>query len=262
MKFQIEYNHNYHTRVSPRAGDRPKRLVRNRQMGTVRALKGRIRVLVADREGIFRLGLKKLFAVEDDLRVVAEAENASEVLARAETFRPNLAFIQEEILAGGDSNLISAVRAVAPQCKVVATASSSSDESLMRHQRNGVSGVILKTVDPQLFVKCARRVAAGETWMPKGQVSNVAKPLEARPDIPPRPVDTLTRREKTVISYLMQGWRNREISTHLSISEQTVKNHLRAIYDKVGASDRLELVLYAIHQRMELPPVLSTVPPR
>ena len=90
----------------------------------------------------------------------------------------------------------------------------------------------------------------------------MAKLLEARPDHPPRPVDTLTHREKTIISYLMQGWRNREISTHLSISEQTVKNHLRTIYDKVGVSDRLELVLYAIHQRMELPPVQVTVHPR
>jgi DNA-binding NarL/FixJ family response regulator len=58
----------------------------------------------------------------------------------------------------------------------------------------------------------------------------------------------------------MEGWHNREISTHLSISEQTVKNHLGAIYDKVGVSDRLELVLYAIHQRLELPAVQATVP--
>ena len=130
----------------------------------------------------------------------------------------------------------------------------------MRHVRNGAAGVILKTVDPQLFVKCARRVHEGETWIPKKQVSKMAKPLEARPDNPPRPVDTLTHREKTVISYLMQGWHNREIGTHLSISEQTVKNHLRAIYDKVGVSDRLELVLYAIHQRLELPAVQATVP--
>ena len=89
----------------------------------------------------------------------------------------------------------------------------------------------------------------------------MAKLLEARPAAPPRPVDTLTFREKTIISYLMQGWRNREISTHLSISEQTVKNHLRTIYDKVGVSDRLELVLYAIHQRMELPPVQEVAAP-
>jgi len=229
-------------------------------MGAARPSKGKIRVLVADREGIFRLGFKKLFAVEDDLRVVAEAENAAEVLASAETFRPDLVFIQEEILAESGSNLISAVLAAAPQCKIVATTSSSSEESSMRHVRNGAAGVILKTVDPQLFIKCAHRVHEGEMWIPKRQVSTMTKLLEAQPNTPPRPVDTLTRREKSIISCLMEGWHNREISTHLSISEQTVKNHLRAIYDKVGVSDRLELVLYAIHQRLELPAVQATVP--
>jgi DNA-binding NarL/FixJ family response regulator len=230
-------------------------------MAIARPLKGKTRVLVADREGIFRLGLKKLFAVEDDLRVVAEAENAAEVVARAKTFQPDLVFIQEEILIATGGNLISAVLEVAPQCKVVATASSSSEESSMRHVRNGAAGVILKTVDPQLFVRCARRVTEGGTWIPKKQVSTMAKPLEARPDNLPRPVDTLSRRELTIISYVMQGWHNREISTHLSISQQTVKNHLHTIYDKVGASDRLELFLYVIHQRMELPPLQATVPP-
>lgn len=230
-------------------------------MVTTRRSKGKIRVLVANREGIFRLGLRKLFAVEDDLRVVGEAENAEEVLAKAETFRPDLAFIQEEILAESGTNLIAALLEVAPHCKVVATASSISDDSAMRHVRNGAAGVILKTVDPQLFVKCARRVMAGETWIPNRHVSTMAKLIVARPDNPPRPVDTLTRREKIIISYLMQGWRNREIGTHLSISEQTVKNHLRTIYDKVGVSDRLELVLYAIHQRLELPAVQVVTPP-
>ncbi len=231
-------------------------------MGTARPSKGIIRVLVADREGIFRLGLKKLFAVEDDLRVVAEADSAPEVLAGAKTFQPDLVFIQEEVLAATAGNLIAAVLKVVPQCKVVATASSPSDELSMQHIRNGAVGVILKTLDPQLFVKCARRVTAGETWIPNRQVSTMARLLEVRPDHPPRPVDTLTRREKIIISYLMEGWRNREISTHLSISEQTVKNHLRTIYDKVGVSDRLELVLYAIHQQMELPPVQDKVLPR
>jgi DNA-binding NarL/FixJ family response regulator len=229
-------------------------------METARLAKGKIRVLVADREGIFRLGFKKLFAVEDDLRIVAEAETPAEVLAGVKTFRPELVFIQEEILAESSENLIAAVVKLAPKCKVVATASSSSDDSMMQHVRNGAAGVILKSVDPQLFVKCARRVTDGEVWIPKRQVSTMAKLLEATPNKPPRPVDTLTRREKTIISYLMQGWRNREISTHLSISEQTVKNHLRTIYDKVGVSDRLELVLYAIHQRMELPSVQPAVP--
>ena len=230
-------------------------------MGTARISKGKIRVLVADREGIFRIGLKKLLALEDDLRVVAEAEKSAEVLTKTETFRPDMIFVQEEILLEPPQNLLSAVHAVAPQCKVVATASSFSEESSLRHIRNGAAGVILKSVEPPLFVKCARRVTEGETWIPKRHVSAMAKMLEARPVTPTRPVDTLTRREKTIISYLMQGWRNREIGTHLSISEQTVKNHLRTIYDKVGVSDRLELVLYAIHQQLELPEVQATTPP-
>lgn len=231
-------------------------------MGTPRLSKGKIRVLVADKEGIFRIGLKKLFAVEDDLRVVGEAENATQTVARTEAFRPDIIFVQEEILAESESNLITALTKAVPSCKVVATSSSCTDDASLQHVRSGASGVILKTVDPMLFIKCARRVSLGETWVPVRQVTNMAKLLEAGPVNPPRPVDTLTQREKTIISYLMQGWRNREISTHLSISEQTVKNHLRTIYDKVGVSDRLELVLYAIHQKMELPPVQAAAPPR
>jgi DNA-binding NarL/FixJ family response regulator len=228
----------------------------DQKMVTGRVSKGKIRVLVADREGIFRLGIKKLFALEDDLRVVAEAEKADNVVALAVTFRPDLVFIQEEILDESKDNLILAVSKAVPQCRVVATALS--DESSMRHVRSGAAGLILRTVDPQLFVKCARRVHAGEMWVPTGQVSTMTKPIAARPDNSPRPVDTLTRREKSIIGCLMEGWHNREISTHLSISEQTVKNHLGAIFNKVGVSDRLELVLYAIHQRLEVPAVQST----
>lgn len=235
----------------------PKRRTQNRSTAKSLAAKGKIRVLVADREGIFRLGLRKLFAVEDDVRVVSEADNSAETVSLAQTFQPDLIFIQEEILAERNGSLISDIVSVAPDCKIVATASTQSEESSIRHIREGAAGVILKSVNPDLFVKCARRVAHGDRWIPQKAVATMAKLLENRADHPARPVDTLTQREKTIISYLMQGWRNREIGTHLSISEQTVKNHLRTIYDKVGVSDRLELVLYAIHHKLELPPTQS-----
>ena len=222
-------------------------------MGTARVSKRKTRVLVADRDGIFRLGLKMVFGVEDDLRVVAEAAKAGEVLARAETFQPDLVFIQEEILDKGEGNLISAVTNAIPRCRVVVTTTASSDESLLRHIKSGAAGVILTTVDPQLFVKCARRVREGENWFPKRQIPTMAKPPAASPNNPPRPADTLTPREKSVISCLMESWHNREIGTYLCISEQTVKNHFRSIFDKVGVSDRLELVLYAVHKRLQLP---------
>lgn len=216
-------------------------------------LKHRIRILIADEGGIFRLGLKKLFGVEDDLRVVAQAENAEQIVAMAKEFCPDAMFVQVELIAKDAEEFFGRLHRVAPASKIVLTSSAalSEDESL-RYVKMGAAGAIQKSVDPAMFLKCARKVADNEIWLPKKQVARMAKLLEKPEER--RPADTLTAREKTVISYLMQGWRNREIAQHLSITEQTVKNHLRTIYDKVGVSDRLELVLYAIHQRLELPP--------
>jgi len=215
----------------------------------------KIRVLIADREGIFRLGLKKLFGVEDDLRVVAEAESAPHALAVTKSFKPDLLFVQVEILAEATADFLAEVRKEVPTGKVVVTASALTENEALQYMQAGASGVILKSVEAPLFVKCARKVVENEIWLPKRSVAQMAKLLEVTRQRPPRPADTLTRREKTIISYLMQGWRNREIAQHLSITEQTVKNHLRTIYDKVGVSDRLELVLYAIHKHLELPPI-------
>lgn len=219
--------------------------------------KKKIRILIADREAIFRFGLKNLFALEDDLRVVAQAGTASQLIELTKSLRPHLTFVQAEIIVEADGDLLAAIRREAPECKIVVTSSlTPAEDQGLRFVQLGAVGIILKSVEPAFFVKCARKVVLDdEVWLPKRQVTQIAKLLERNAAPPLRPADTLTRREKTIISYLMQGWRNREVAQHLSISEQTVKNHLRSIYDKVGVSDRLELVLYAIHQRMELPPV-------
>jgi len=217
--------------------------------------KGKTRILLADREGVFRLGLKKLFAIEDDLRVVAEAENCAQVLALTKSFRPDVLLVEAEIAQAEPGNLIAKSRHVLSASKVVITASALTEDETLRYVQAGAAGVILKSVDPPLFVKCVRKVMNNEVWLPKQQVAQMARLLEGAPERHVRPVDTLTHREKTIISYLIQGWRNRQIAEQLSITEQTVKNHLRTIYDKVGVSDRLELALYAIYQRLELPPL-------
>ncbi len=227
--------------------------VQVKPLGSEHESKGKVRILIADDSGIFRLGLKKLFGVEDDLRVVAQAENAEQVVSLAKEFHPDVMFVQFELVAKDTEGTFGELRRVAPASKIVLTSSTPiSEEQSLDYVKMGVAGVIQKSVDPALFIKCARKVTDNEVWLPKKQVAKMARSLEKPEERRPR--DTLTAREKTVISYLMQGWRNREIANHLSITEQTVKNHLRTVYDKVGVSDRLELVLYAIHQRLELPP--------
>lgn len=222
----------------------------------------KIRILIADREGVFRLGLKKVFAVEDDLRVVAQAENSAQVVALSKAFKPDVLFVQLEIVTERTGDLIARVRGASPESKIIITSSSMPKEEALRYVKAGAAGVILKSVEPSLFVKSARKVTDNEVWLPKQYVTQVVKALENSRATTVRPADTLTPREKTIISYVILGCRNREVAQHLTITEQTVKNHLRTIYDKLGVSDRLELVLYALHRGLELPPVSHTLPPR
>jgi len=217
--------------------------------------KRRIRVVICDREGVFRLGLRKLFGLEDDLRVVAQAENDLQVLGLAKKFRPDVLFISRELLGADPAGFVARLHRTWAGGKTVVMLPTLSGEDPAAYAKGGAAGVILKSDDPALFAKCAREVMEGKSWLPTGHVSQFASPPAQPGSRPLRPVDTLTRREKAIISCLVQGWRNREIAQHLRITEQTVKNHLRTVFDKVGVSDRLELALYAIHQRMELPPV-------
>lgn len=221
-------------------------------MASRRVHRLKIRILIADREGVFRLGLKKLFALEDDLRVVAQADDGLQVPELARKFKPDVLLLQAEMVGEGGESLIAHVRRVCREGKVLITASTLAEDEALRYVKMGATGVILKCADPALFVKSVRKVNKGELCLPKGQLS---PPAHGPRPHPIRPADTLTRREKGIIGCLVQGRRNREIAQHLDITEQTVKNHLRSIFDKVGVSDRLELALYAIHHRLELPPV-------
>lgn len=223
-------------------------------MRVAKAQKRKIRILIADDGGVFRLGLKKLFGVEDDLRVVAQADQVNQVFGLAEKFKPDVLFLQAEMLGSDPGVLITRLHQAYSKGRVIITTSAPADDA-GRYIKAGAAGVIVKSVDPALFIKSVRKVMNNEIWAPKQQPPQPTPASPATPEVPVRPADTLTRREKSVISCLVQGWRNREIAQHLHITEQTVKNHLRTIYDKVGVSDRLELALYAIHKHLELPPV-------
>ena len=215
-----------------------------------------LRIFIADTEGVFRMGLQRLFSSESDLCVVCETDQPGELLPQVTELQPDVIFVQLEMLGSNSQAALEDIRRGAPGTKIVVTASAVCEDDALAFMKVGARGVILRTADPALFVKCARKVAENEVWLRKAQVAQMARMLSERTGSN-RPVDTLTKREKLVISCLVQGRRNREIAKHLSITEQTVKNHLRSIYDKVGVSDRVELVLYAIHQRLELPPVAA-----
>jgi two-component system, NarL family, nitrate/nitrite response regulator NarL len=233
-------------------------VLRRRNVRQSRNSGKKIDILIADREAIFRVGLCRILGLEATLRVVGETEEPVETLHKARQVKPDLIFLQADFIAQEkDADLPKRLHNASPGCKVVVTAASIGDREHVRYIKAGASGVIVRSADPELFVKCAHKVMLGEVWLAKAQVAEIAHQIREAPIPITRPADTLTTREKTIISCLVQGLRNREIAEQLDISEQTVKNHLHAVYDKVGVSDRLELVLYVLHQRIALPPLTA-----
>jgi DNA-binding NarL/FixJ family response regulator len=215
----------------------------------------KIRVLLADREEVFRLGVRQLFALEDDLRAVAQATTSEQAVSLAERFRPHVLMVQGEIAAEHPGNFMEQIRRVSPRSKLVIVASGRKGELASRYMEAGAAGVISRSAAPSRFVRCVREVMKHRTGPVRRMGATTVKTAEYPQKPPVRPADRLTQREKAVIGCLMQGFRNRDIAQCLSIAEQTVKNHLRSMFDKVGVSDRLELVLYAIHQQLDIPPI-------
>jgi DNA-binding NarL/FixJ family response regulator len=212
----------------------------------------KIRILLADREDVFRLGVRQLFALEDDLRMVAQATSGEQVAGLAQRFRPHVVMVQAEIAAEPPGNLMEKIRRQSPHSKLVIVLTGRKGEADSRYLQAGAAGVVSRSAPLGEFVKEIRNAMRRPAEALKSRGPLVIGPSVA-PQFPLRPAQTLTERERTVIGCLMQGFRNRDISQYLSIAEQTVKNHLRAIFDKVGVSDRLELVLYAIHHKLEVP---------
>jgi DNA-binding NarL/FixJ family response regulator len=107
-------------------------------------------------------------------------------------------------------------------------------------------------ISPDLLVRCVRRIAAGETWIDNQSVNWVIEAYRAQAAalVSPRSQPRLSPKEMAIITCITQGKRNKEIAFQLGTTEQVIKNYLRKIYDKLGVSDRLELALYCLHNKI------------
>jgi DNA-binding NarL/FixJ family response regulator len=210
-----------------------------------------IRVILADTQAIYRVGTKKIFALEDDVRVVAQAENLGQVLAAAVKF-PADVLLFEAAISPNAPEAVSEVLKRAPNLKVIVLSPESDEDTTVEYFRRGVRGILPRSIAPEMLVKCVRKVAQGETWIDNQSVNWVIEAYRAQAAqlTSPRPKTKLSDKELLIISCVTQGMRNKEIATEIGTTEQVVKNYLRKVYDKLGVSDRLELALYCIHHRL------------
>jgi DNA-binding NarL/FixJ family response regulator len=211
----------------------------------------KIKLLIADDHAIFRDGLRKLLDSEEEITIVGEARNGAECIKMLGKLKPDVLLLDLRMPDTDGFAVLEQINFDTLSTRVIVLTAAEDDRELVRAMRLGARGVVLKESAIDLLVKSIHRVHAGEIWLDSHTTAEVLNALSAssksraRSDKP-----LLSDREMEVVQLVAQGLQNKVIGKELFISEQTVKNHLHNIFDKVGVSDRLELMLYAIHHRL------------
>ena len=210
-----------------------------------------IRVLLADQQAIFRAGLRKIFAVEDDIRVVGQAESLAETLGAAGKFAVDV-LIFESALSPQPAETVTDFLRKSSDSRVIVVTEQPDQELTLECFRRGAHAVISREIEPDQLVECVRKVAVGESWLdPQGTTwvldayrTNASRPTSNRAKV------QLTPKESVIVACVTQGMKNKEIAHRVGTTEQVVKNYLRKVYDKLGVADRLELALFCLHNKI------------
>jgi len=210
-----------------------------------------IRIILADSQAIYRVGMRKVFAVEDDLRVVAQVDRMENLHSALERHPADVLMLESNLITGV-ANAIPEIVRVAPNIKIIVQTAGADEANTVELYRRGVRGIIPRSISPDLLVKCVRKIGAGETWIDNQSVNWVIEAYrsQATAITNPKSQPRLSPKELSIIACITQGKRNKEIAFQLGTTEQVIKNYLRKIYDKLGVSDRLELALYCLHHQI------------
>ena len=213
-----------------------------------------IRILIADSQPLFRTGLRRALEAEPDLGVVGETGDGDEAVELARSLGPDLLLLDPEMPRTDGLEALERLNGLDKKLSTILLTASLDHARLVEAVRLGVRGVVSKDASRELLLKAIRSVLAGQYWLGREEVADVVRTLlQTSPDLNGRngrngrkAALPLTPREREVVSAVVQGLSNREIATRLSVSEDTVKHHLTNIYDKLGLSSRVELVVYAL----------------
>ena len=222
----------------------------------------KIRIVVADDHPIFRDGLCKLLALEDDVEVVAQAQDGRQVLEVLHQLEPDILLLDLKMPGLDGLQTLQRLQVAKGKTRVIVLTASDDKNEFVQAMKLGTSGIVLKQTATDQLIKSIRKVHAGEIWLDSHTTAAVIRQFVANEDAapPPQPLSgapprerersPLSQREREIVALVAQGFKNKEMAEKMFISEQTVKNHLHNIFDKLGVSDRLELALYAIHNNL------------
>lgn len=199
-------------------------------------------VIIADHQAIFRAGIAKILAVEDELRIVGQPKSIEQLQVCLEKLRAKVL-----LLSSGFHPALSDIVGHAKRKSLPVLILAESHEPPSRFTSMGAKGVVYRSVPGEYMVDAVRRVARDETYVQLHTATNGELTEDL---VGGRVRDRLSDKEIRIMAAVVRGFKNRDIAMLLYTSEQVVKNALRHIFDKTGVSDRLELALYVLHHRV------------
>jgi DNA-binding NarL/FixJ family response regulator len=215
------------------------------------------RILLVDDHALFRVGMRQILEREDDFEIVAEAEDSRSAFDAAIEHTPDIVLMDLSLPAPGGIETTQRVKREVPSAGIIVLAVNEDEDQLFDAIRAGAAAFILKDVGPDDLVTIIRRVGTGEylindkVFAKPSVASRVLKEFrelavygqESAPIFAP-----LSPREVEILDNIAQGMTNKQVAYALSISEQTVKNHMSSILRKLSVNDRTQAVVYAMKQ--------------
>ena len=213
-----------------------------------------LRVLVCDDHALFRRGLQMVLEQEPDLELVGEAADGEEVVVRAQELMPDVILMDVRMPRMSGIEAAREIKEALPHVKILMLTISDDEADLYEAIKAGASGYLLKEIPIEEVAQAIRSVWAGQSRISPSMASKLltefAAMSKATEEKPQMPSPRLTDREMEVLRLVAQGLNNRDIAATLFISENTVKNHIRNILDKLHLHSRMEAVVYAVREKM------------
>jgi DNA-binding NarL/FixJ family response regulator len=218
---------------------------------------GKTRVVIVDGHTLFRRGVRNILELEGDIEVVGEAGTGREALATVEELTPDVVLMDLGLPSPNGIETTQRLKRELPHTGVIVLASNDDEDQLFDAIKAGAAAYVLKDIDPTDLIAIIRRVRSGEylindkVFAKPAVASRVLKEFrelavygaEAQPIFAP-----LSPREVEILDNIAQGMTNKQVAYALSISEQTVKNHMSSILRKLSVNDRTQAVVYAMRQ--------------